>query len=323
MDSPPPTETETKAPPEAKPAARPETPPASALEDRMPAWFRISKTAGWISVLLVAAFTFLSFRPLWHTDIWGHLAYGREIWQSGLQVLWGNEPLMPLAQGVPFVDTAWLSQLIGYASYQAFGVTALQFLYAASLTLCMGLLAWRFNHRTHDGLVTVLGLAAFVGVAWQQIFINSPSFSNPAAMIRPQLAGWLCFIAVFVCLTSRRWWKGYWVLIPAIFALWANLHGSFLMGLTLLGCFTLGRAIDIQSRAHRIGAIFKDPWTGRYFLLLELSAAAVLLNPYGLQIYSAVLKNFEQPQPAGLDGMGSTDLADEPRHRRRVCGARA
>ncbi len=293
MDSPPPTETETQ--PDTSPSTRPEIPNASLLEDRMPAWFRITKTAALLSVLLLAAFTFLSFRPLWHTDVWGHLAYGREIWQSGLQVLWGNEPLMPLAKGVPFVDTAWLSQIIGYISYEAFGVTALQFLYASSLTLCLGLLAWRFYHRTGDALVTLLGLAAFAGVAWQQMFVNSPGFYNPAAMIRPQLAGWLCFIAVFVSLTSRRWSKGYWVLIPAIFALWANLHGSFLMGLVMLGCFTLGRAIDIERRTHRIGAVFKDPVTGRYFLLLELSAAAVLLNPYGLQIYSAVLEISHSP----------------------------
>ena len=301
VDSPPPTETKTTpdAKSETKPD-RPELPHASVLEDRMPAWFRITKTEALLAVLLLAAFVFLSFRPLWHTDVWGHLAYGRVIWQSGLNVLWGSEPLMPLAKGVPFVDTAWLSQIIGYLSYQACGVTALQFLYASSITLCLGLLAWRFYHRTGDALVTVLGLAAFAGVAWQQMFVNSPDFYNPAAMIRPQLAGWLCFIALFVCLTSRRWWKGYWFLIPALFAVWVNLHGSFLMGLVMLGCFTLGRAVDIERRTNRIGAVLKDPVAGRYFLLLELSAAAVLLNPYGLQIYSAVLKISANPNMRAL-----------------------
>ncbi len=298
MDSPPPIETETptqtEAPTETE-APRGDLPDASALEDRMPAWFRISKTAAAIWALLSAAFWFLSRRPLWHTDLWGHLAYGRELSQSGLNALWDNEPLLPVAQGVPFVDTAWLSQVIGYQCYEAFGVTALQFLYAASLTLCFGLLAWRFYHRTGDALVTVLGLAAFAGVAWQQMFVNAPSVYDPAALIRPQLAGWLCFIAVFVCLTSRRWWKAYWILIPAIFAVWVNLHGSFLMGLVMLGCFAAGRAIDIERRTRRIGAVIKDPWTVRYFLLLELSAAAVLLNPYGLRIYATVFEISNNP----------------------------
>ncbi len=275
-------------------------PDVGLLEDRLPTWFRATKSFAALAALVLAFFTFLSYRPLWHTDVWGHLAYGRLIWESGLNVLWGNEPLMPLSQGIPFVDTAWLSQVIGYTCYQALGVTALQFLFAFSISLCLGMLAWRFYRRSGSGLVTVLGLGGFLLLAWEQMFVNAPHFLTPSALIRPQLAGWVCFTTVFVCLTSRKWRAIYWGLIPAIFALWANLHGSFPAGLLLLGGFFAGRAIDIERRTKRITAIFRDRRTQRYFLLWELSAIAVLLNPYGLQIYTEVLAISGNPNMRGL-----------------------
>ena len=292
MDS----DTKTESAEQTRPAAL----DTNVLKDRLPLWFRSTKTFAGLAGLLLLCFLFFSHRPLWHTDLWGHLAYGRLIWESGFEVLSGYEPLMPLSQGIPFVDTAWLSQVIGYLAFQSLGVAALQFLFALTMTLCLGMLAWRFYQRSQSGLMTVLGLAAFLMIAWQQIFVNTPDVWAPSALIRPQIAGWACFIAVFVCLTSQRWRSTYWVLIPAIFALWVNLHGSFLAGLLLLASFLLGRALDVERRTRRLDAIVKDRWTQRYFLLLELSAVAVLFNPYGLQIYSAVLSISSHPNMQGL-----------------------
>ena len=61
---------------------------------------------------------------------------------------------------------------------------------------------------------------------------------------RPQLAGMVCFTIVLAILTALRWRKLFWVMMPVTFALWANLHGSFPMGLLLIGCFVAGRAVD-------------------------------------------------------------------------------
>ncbi len=286
-----------------KTAAEPKSPAgpdASVLEDRLPGWFRSTKTFAGLAAALLAIFWFLSHRPLWHTDLWGHLAYGRLIWQDGLSVLYGDEPLMPLSRGIPFVDTSWLSQLTGYLAYESLGVASLQLLFALSVTTGLGLLCWRFYRRTENGLVTLSGLAALLLIAWQQFFVNNPSIIEASALIRPQVAGWVCFVAVFVCLTSRRWRRVYWGLIPAIFAVWANVHGSFLAGLLLLGCFLAGRALDVERRTRKIPAVFGDRWVQRYFLLLELAAVAVLLNPYGLQIYPAVLAVSSHPNMQGL-----------------------
>src|SRR4029077_5161534 len=104
-----------------------------------------------------------------------------------------------------------------------------------------------------------------------------------------QMGGFVCFVLLLSLLTARRWHKLHWVAIPATLALWANLHGSFIVGLTLLGCATLGRAVDVWRRTHRFSNVFHDRHARRLLLVTELAAAATLLNPYGLRLYAEVL----------------------------------
>ena len=265
---------------------RPELPDASFLEDHLPEWVRTPRVFAGYTAILGLVYFLLNYRPLWHTDLWGHLSYGRRIWQSG--TLPSTEPLMPLSAGVPFIDTAWLSQLIGYGAISSLGVTAMQFLYAASITVCLGLLLWRFHQRSQSAVISLAGLALFAWADWQQLQI-----------VRPQLAGLLCFVALLMLLTSRRWHPATFVLVPLLFALWANLHGSFPVGLLMLGCFCAGRAIDVLRRTRSIRMAVFDRWLRRYFLLAELAAVGTLLTPYRLALYTGV-----------FSVVGSKNLAD-------------
>lgn len=275
-DSPPP---ETAAPHDgtAEGGAASAGPDLNRLEDRTPEWLRMSRgTAGW-TALVGLLYLVLSYQPLYHTDLWGHLSYGRWIWEQGH--LPETEPLLPLCAGVPMVDTAWLSQLIGYGMYRQFGVTAMQFLYAITITAAWGLLLGAVLRRTQGsvagGLVTVL---TFGLVNYHQLLI-----------VRPQLAGLTLFVSLFVLLVSCRWRRGYWGLVPLMFALWANLHGSWVVGLGLLAALCAGRAIDIARRTGRLWAPFADRTVRRLFVLTELAALAVLVNPYGVGLYAEVV----------------------------------
>ena len=237
--------------------------------------WKASRVWAGFTILVGLAYGRLSEQPLWHTDLWGHLAYGRTIWRLG--AIPSTEPLMPLSAGVRFVDTAWLSQLIGYAAHSAWGNAALQSLYALSIAACLSLLIWCCYRRTRSAGWTLAGCCLFAWVDWQQLQI-----------IRPQLAGLVCFVWLFVLLTSRRWSRVKWLIVPVLFALWANLHGSFPIGLALLGCFCLGRAMDVARRTGRLKAVLRDARVRRCFLLTGLAAAAVLLNPYGWRLYAEV-----------------------------------
>ncbi|MBX3440094.1 MAG: hypothetical protein KF861_21570, partial [Planctomycetaceae bacterium] len=116
------------------------------LEDRVPPSLRAPRVLALWTAVIGLLYVVLSYQPLWHTDVWGHLSYGRWIWEQGR--LPSSEPLMPLARGIPFVDTAWLTQVGGYALFRRFGVTGLQMYYAATITVAFALLLAGVVRRT-------------------------------------------------------------------------------------------------------------------------------------------------------------------------------
>jgi hypothetical protein len=196
---------------------------------------------------------------------------------------------MPLAKGVEFIDTAWLSQLVGYGMQQAFGITAIQFLYSVCITLSCGIIATAVLKRTGS-------LWAAIGSNLLLLFVENQQFF----VVRPQLAGVVCFTVTFVVATQHhfRWWT--WVLLPLTFAVWANLHGSFVVGLLVLGAMLCGRAWDVFWRTKSLLAAVSAGIVVRLLLMLQLCAAACLINPYGLTIYTEVLTFGRNPNLADI-----------------------
>ncbi|MCA9076116.1 MAG: hypothetical protein KDA93_13895 [Planctomycetaceae bacterium] len=251
-------------------------PDLNVLEDRVPEWLQGSRVLAMWTAIIGLLYLVLSYQPLWHTDIWGHLSYGRWIWEHGR--LPDVEPLMPLSIGITYVDTAWLSQLIGYGLCRQFGVAALQMLYAASITFtCVLLLSGVLRKSQRWIGAGVIALLTFAIVDYQQLLI-----------VRPQLFGLVAFVGLFTLLTTSRWRTAWWFVVPAIFVLWANLHGSFIVGLGLLAVMCAGHAIDVFLRTRNWKAITASRTVRRLFVLTEVSAVAVLLNPYGIGLYGEV-----------------------------------
>ncbi len=81
----------------------------------------------WVAIVGIL-FWMQSFQKIHYTDIWGHVEYGRLLWETGK--IPATEPLMPLSAGMPFVDTAWGSQVLAYLTQAKFGPAGIQFLHA-------------------------------------------------------------------------------------------------------------------------------------------------------------------------------------------------
>lgn len=282
-------------PPRAEPVPQTPLADASMLEDKVPAYLKASSTTAVFALALGLLYVCLSIRPLWHTDLWGHLAYGRLIVST--KSLPATEPLMPLAVGVPFIDTAWLSQVIGFEAMNRLGITSLSFLYAASITAMAALLAWRGYRRSGSPAIALAGLCLWLWGCWQHLNI-----------MRPQMAGMLGFVMLLMLVTSRHRRTWHWFAVPALFAAWANLHGSFIVGLVLLAGMAFGRMLDLAIRCGDFRAIRRDSQVRRFVLMLELAAAAVLLNPYGVRLYAEVFNIANHPNVADLTEWGPLQL---------------
>ena len=255
----------------------PSIPDASLLEDKLPDWFRMpAVSAGFAFLMGLTYFFFDRLRPIGHTDVWGHLSYGRRLWETGMMPTTG--PLMPLSAGVQFVNSAWLSELISYAGYLAVGKASITFLFAVCVAGALGFLTRCIYNRTHSSMFALGGFALTMWVEYQQFAVQ-----------RPQIVGFLFYCILLSILLRREWSSRTWAIVPVMFVLWANMHGSFIVGLGLLGCFAIGRAVDLIRRTGQLGSLLRDNKLRRLVLLTELSAVAALLNPYGLTLYSEVL----------------------------------
>lgn len=265
----------------------------SKLEDRIPAQFRTTKAFAFWTIGFSILYVLMSYQPLWHTDIWGHVAYGHVILETG--TIPATEPFMPLAEGVRLIDTSWLSQIILAALEGSFSTAGLQFFYAFSVTACCLLIAGITVRLTGNQWFAITSLCLFTIMVWKAAFV-----------IRPQLAGMVCFLMLIAATPP---WKHstlslpsrfQWFLVPGIMCLWANLHGSFPVGLLYLGGLFAGRSVDKIVRTGNWAAVINDESLVRSFLVLQLSAVAVLLNPYGLALYVQVLTFGQNPNLADL-----------------------
>lgn len=271
----------------ASPAVPPPLVDESMLEDRVPPHLRLSRRVAAITLMLGIIYLVFSFRPLWHTDVWGHLAYGRHL--VATRSLPATEPLMPLAKGIPFIDSAWLSQVIGVLTIGKLGIAGLKGLAALAITACCGLLLQRTLSKTRSLAFALSAVLLFLWLDW-----------TPLAVLRPQLAGLLCFLVLLHRTTSSRPRSADWWGIPLLMAVWANLHGSFVIGLAWLGAHTIGRAIDVFRHTGALRGILHDQRFRGHLLTAELSAAAALINPYGIALYAEVLTFGNNPNLLAL-----------------------
>jgi hypothetical protein len=88
-------------------------------------------------------------------------------------------------------------------------------------------------------------------------------------------------------LENRSPWRRFWpalIAVPLLFVLWANAHGSFVVGLAIVGARVPGRLIDVWWKSRSLSVALTDQRFRFWLVLTEICFAATLLNPYGLDL---------------------------------------
>jgi len=167
------------------------------------------------------------------------------------------------AAGLPWIDQQWLAQAIFAAVHRFGGWPALSTLWAVIIVAIEALL-WRAARSMGAG-VRSTGVALLIG------FVVAAQGST----LRSQVLGLLCLAGLLALVADRKDHRGrLWLAVPLV-AAWANLHGSFPVGLALLG---LATAKDVAGRHHARQAV--ATWV--------LAAVGTLANPFGLDAWRYV-----------------------------------
>ncbi|MEX1096505.1 MAG: hypothetical protein WED34_10685 [Planctomycetales bacterium] len=270
-------------------------PPEVVLTPKISPRWALSLPHVGVCLLFVGLFLTANHLPLFFSDLWGHVSYGH--WILEHRELPVEDPFVPLAEGVTFHDSAWLSQVIFALVEKRGGAEALSGLYAA-VVLATYLVFWRMSYVLTSRLwLSVAGMALVMVLASSRVLV-----------IRPEIFAVFCCAVLLWTLAGRRrsavdppvettrlWFAASLCVVPVMMAAWANLHGSFVVGIAILGCHLLGRMVDVFLATRSLSAVFYDRWTRRWLVLTELGAAATLLNPYGIDLWLSTLTFGKNP----------------------------
>ncbi len=215
-------------------------------------------------------------------DMWWHLKTGEVIWTT--HVIPTTDLFSYTTNHHMWIPHEWLSQLMIYGAYRWGGYSGLM-LWLCCFTVLL-LLAGYILCSLYSGNSKTAFLGALV--IWL--------FSTTGLSVRPQLIGLLFLVLelILVHLGSTRDPRWFFVL-PPLFAIWVNSHGSFFLGLLVLGVFLLCSFFDF-----RLGLLVSSRWDIRRRRMLALavllSIAALFLNPVGVkQVLYPLDTMFRQP----------------------------
>ena len=217
-----------------------------------------------VPIIAGAAFGVASVAfPLGDNDVFWHLATARETLAHGIV---RTDLFSWTVAGQPVSTDQWLGQLLWYGAYLGAGWRGILGLRTLVVAVLVGVVVWSaLRERPRAPLVALV--AALPAIL----------LSRPISVERPELFGFLCFAALVPLLRSARaGTTRALVALPILIAVWADLHGSFALGVALVIAVAAEGALR-DDPARRLG----------YLLAAGATVLATLLTPAGAGVWTA------------------------------------
>jgi hypothetical protein len=192
-------------------------------------------------------------------DTYWHIAVGR--WIVEHRAFPHVDPFSATVAGAPWIAKEWLSQLLYVGAHALAGWPGVVVLAAAAAAAAFALLAYFLLQKLAPVPALTLVVAALV-------IVSPHLLARPHALALPLMVGW---IGVLIDAVDRR--RPPPLALLPVMTLWANLHGSFTLGLALVAPLAFEAWLNAGA-ARRATAL---EWLR--FGVLALIAACV--TPYG------------------------------------------
>lgn len=228
--------------------------------------------AGFPAVLTAALITtvvIFANRSIADPDIWWHLRNAEQLIGTGSFIR--ADAYSYTVYGAPWINHEWLGELPYYLGWRCFGLQGLYLVMTLAL-VAIFLLLYRLAYlraRDYKSAALACGLA---------MPLATVSFGP-----RTLLFGWIFLLLELLVLETRTSHPRRLWLLPLLFLLWVNTHGSWLIGFALLIAFTLAGCGKV--RAGRIVSARRSVAQLRQLACVIVgSAAALFVNPYGWRL---------------------------------------
>ena len=199
--------------------------------------------------------------------------------------------------GKPWMDHEWLAEIPFYLAWRAFGSRGIYLVTLIAIeVILLGIFGLAY---LESGSVK----AAFV-VSFAALFLASVSFGP-----RTLLFGWIFLVLELGLLAMFRRGHDYLWALPAIFLVWVNTHGSWMIGLVVLAVVALSGCVrgcwgGIEATRWSRPQASKLAWVSL------LSTVALFVNPYGwrLVLYPFDMAFHQKLNIASVDEWRSLDF---------------
>jgi hypothetical protein len=203
-------------------------------------------------------------------DTWWHLKYGESILQTGHWPMFDAWSFT--AHGTPGIAYEWGGDVLTALAYRMGGLRGLDVLLFALTSIVTVLMYYFASVRCRNSKAAFVTTVVLLPIA-------AVSFT-----LRPQLLGYIFLLITLICLEYFRQGRrnALWIL-PPVFLLWVNMHGSFVLGFMAIGLYWMCGLIDVLW-----GGIHTQRWTLSERLRLELATLFCILmlpiTPYGSRL---------------------------------------
>ena len=223
-----------------------------------------------LTLLIVTLVFVLSRKGISDPDIWWHLHNADYLVQH--HSLPRVDMYSFTVPGHPWINHEWLAELPYYFGWRALGLGGINAVMFAILALIfLGVLYLCYRETGHHK-------ASIVATCFA-VLLGSISFGP-----RTILFGYADLVLLLIVLQRFRQ-KGHaplW-LIPPLFCLWANTHGSWFIGMLIFST-----VIGAGLFHGEWGFVTAEPWTpsqrNRLLLTWSASLAALFVNPFGARL---------------------------------------
>jgi hypothetical protein len=233
---------------------------------------RLTKTATYIFFL---SLILLSIIKIEDTDIWVHLSIGREIFN--LHAIPSTEPFAYPAFGQEFRYGSWIFGLLLYVTYLVGGYAGIVLLKAAIVCLGVAILYKDASSPLKMPVVSLITLSIFV-VLSRYRFVERPDIVLMVLMPFTIYA-----LNAYVYQQKKLIYA-----LPAIATIWAGSQASFILMFVPFIAFIFGGSVQCKLRNRLpVGSYPFNPGQIKTIsIILLLSVAATLINPYPFSQYS-------------------------------------
>ena len=208
-------------------------------------------------------------------DTFWHLVVGQKILSTGV---WPTADTYSFtAHGTPWITYEWLGEIaMALAAHLGGlrGLAVLLVLQSIVLVLLLYYFAWLYTGSVKAAAVACALLLPLTGIFFT---------------LRPQLLGGIFLLITLICLENFRRGRSraLWVL-PVVFLLWVNTHGSFLVGLLVLALYWASGLANF--RVGWLEAVRWPPRQRRQLLGAGLGCVlAMVVTPYGTHLAAVLL----------------------------------